>query len=118
MTQQEMIKKIVRTLDSKKAESIEAIRVKDLTILADYFIIASGNSNTQTKALAEEVEFQLSQAGIEPTRREVDTGNTWFILDYADILVHVFYKETREFYNLERVWADGEKLDVSELLED
>ena len=116
MNQNEMIEKIIRTLDSKKAEDIQAIGIKDLTILADYFIIANGTSNTHTKSLAEEVEFQLSQAGIEPLRREGDNGNTWIILGYGDIIVHVFYKETRNFYQLEKLWADGETLDISEYL--
>lgn len=116
MLQNEMIEKIVRTLDSKRAEDIQAIEIKDLTILADYFIIANGNSNTHTKTLAEEVEFQLSQLGIEPARREADSGNTWIILDYSDIIVHVFYKETRNFYQLERLWADGKPLDISSYL--
>lgn len=116
MNQNEMIEKIIRTLDSKKAEDIQAIGIKDLTILADYFIIANGTSNTHTKSLAEEVEFQLSQAGIEPLRREGDNGNTWIILDYGDIIVHVFYKETRNFYQLEKLWADGEALDISDYL--
>lgn len=116
MTQKEKIEKIIRTLDMKKAEEIKVIGISDLTILADYFIVANGNSSTHTRTLADEVEFQLSQAGIEPLRRESDSGNTWIILDYADIIVHIFYKETRDFYQLERLWADGEQLDISEYL--
>ncbi len=113
MTQQEKLEKIIRTLDLKKGEDIQTIKISDLTILADYFVIVNGNSNTHTRTLADEVEFQLSQAGIEPERREADTGNTWIILDYADIIVHVFYKEARSFYQLERLWADGEQVDIS-----
>lgn len=113
MTQQEKLEKIIRTLDSKRGEDVQAIKISDLTILADYFIIVNGNSNTHTRTLADEVEFQLSQAGIEPSRREADTGNTWIILDYSDIIVHVFYKEARSFYQLERLWADGEHIDIS-----
>ena len=116
MTQNEIIEKIVTALDKKKAEDIKAINIHDLTILADYFIIASGNSTTQTKALADEVEYQLSLLGIEPTRTEGHSGSTWIILDYSDILVHIFYKETREFYSLERLWSDGKEMDVSHLV--
>lgn len=116
MTQQEKLEKIIKTLDAKRGEDIQAIKISDLTILADYFVIVNGNSNTHTRTLADEVEFQLSQAEIEPSRREADTGNTWIILDYADIIVHVFYKEARNFYQLERLWADGEQIDISELI--
>jgi ribosome-associated protein len=79
-------------------------------------VIVNGNSNTHARTLADEVEFQLSQKGIEPERREADQGNTWIILDYADIIVHVFYKETRNFYKLESLWADGEQMDISSYL--
>lgn len=116
MTIQEKLEKVIRTLDSKRGEDIQAIKVTDLTILADYFVIVNGNSNTHTRTLADEVEFQLSQAGIEPERREADTGNTWIILDYADIIVHVFYKEARNFYQLEKLWADGDQIDISEYI--
>lgn len=116
MTEQQRLELIIKTLDSKRAEDIQAIKISDLTILADYFVIANGTSNTHTRTLADEVEFQLSQLGIEPQRREADTGNTWIILDYSDIIVHVFYKEARNFYKLESLWADGEQLDVSSLI--
>ena len=116
MTEQEKLELIVKTLDNKRGEDIQALRIADLTILADYFVIVNGTSNTHARTLADEVEFVLSQKGIEPERREADTGNTWIILDYADIIVHVFYKETRNFYKLEGLWADGEPVDISALL--
>lgn len=116
MTQQEKLELIIKTLDSKRSEDIQAIKVADLTILADYFVIVNGTSNTHTRTLADEVEFQLTQKGIEPLRRETDTGNTWIVLDYADIIIHVFYKEARNFYKLESLWADGEQVDISDLL--
>ena len=117
MTQQEMISSIVKALDSKKAENIQAIGIKDLTIIADYFIIANGNSTTQTRALADEVDFKLGQLGKKPTRTEGYTGSNWIILDYSDIVVHIFYKETSDFYSLERLWSDGEKIDISEFID-
>ncbi len=116
MTQQEKLELIIKTLDSKRGEDIQAIKVADLTILADYFVIVNGTSNTHTRTLADEVEFQLTQKGEEPLRREADTGNTWIVLDYADIIIHVFYKEARNFYKLESLWADGEQVDISDLL--
>ena len=90
MTEQEKLELIVKTLDDRRGEDIQALKISDLTILADYFIIVNGTSNTHVRTLADEVEFQLSQKGIEPQRREADTGNTWIILDYADIIVHHF----------------------------
>ncbi len=116
MTEQEKLEIIVRALDSKRGEDIQVLKISDLTILADYFVIVNGTSNTHARTLADEVEFQLSQSGIEPERRETDTGNTWIILDYGDIIVHVFYKETRQFYKLEGVWADGERVNIDSLI--
>lgn len=116
MTEQQKLEIIVKTLDKKKGEDIQAIKISDLTILADYFVIVNGTSNTHTRALADEVEYQLSEQGIEPERREADTGNTWIILDYGDIIVHAFYKDTRDFYKLEGLWADGEQIDISGLI--
>ena len=116
LEQKKMIEIIIKALDSKRAEDIRLIGIKDLTIVADYFIIANGTSSTQTKALADEVEFQLKQQGTEPIRTEGYQGANWIVLDYGDIVVHVFYKETRDFYNLERLWQDGEQIDISEYI--
>ena len=113
---QEKLKKIVKVLDSKKAEDIEVLGIRDLTVLSDYFVIANGTSTTHTRTLADEVEFQLSQEGIKPARTEGHNGSNWIVIDYSDIIVHVFYKETREFYQLERLRADGEHVDIEELL--
>lgn len=118
MTQEEMLKTIVGALDSKKAEDIKVIGIRDLTIVADYFVIANGGSTTQTKALADEVEFRLKQRGTDPLRTEGYAGANWIILDYADVVVHVFYKETRDFYNLEKLWRDGEFIDANKYLRD
>lgn len=117
MEQKQKLEKIVKALDSKKADEIKAIKITDLTILADYFVIAGGTSTTHTKTLAQEVEYQLSQAGIEPKGTEgYKNGANWVVLDYGDIVVHVFYKETRDYYQLERLWADGEEIDIGEYL--
>lgn len=116
MTQKEKLETIVSALDSKRAENIQVIKISDLTILGDYFVIANGTSSTHTKTLADEAEYQLSQKGIEPRHTERDNNSSWIILDYDDIVVHVFYKETREFYKLENLWADGEQMDISEYI--
>ncbi|MCC8110535.1 MAG: ribosome silencing factor [Ruminococcus sp.] len=114
MTQQEFLKLIVKALDSKRAEDIQVLHVEDLTILGDYFVIASGGSTTQTRTLADEVEYQASKVGKEPLHREGrGNGSNWIVLDYGDVIVHIFYKETRSFYQLERLWADGDPVDIS-----
>ncbi len=117
MTLEEKLNLIIKTLDTKKAEDIQAIKISDLTIIADYFIIANGMSSTQTRALADEVEFKMKQQGAEPLRVEGERGANWIIIDYGDVVVHVFYKETREHYNLERLWADGEHIDINKFLD-
>ena len=118
ISQNEKLSSIVIAVDSKIAEDIRIIEIGDLTIVADYFVIANGTSTTHTKTLAEEVEYQLSQNGVEPNRTEGYNGSSWVILDYGDIVVHVFYKETRDHYNLERLWSDGKDIDVKQFLPD
>jgi len=110
----EIVKTAVAALNGKKAEKIEALKVDDLTIIADYFVIASANNSTLVKALAEEVEFQLEQKGLRPNHIE-GRATQWILLDYGSVVVHIFYEAAREFYALERLWQDAEKLDVSQL---
>lgn len=117
MTQNEALGIIAKTLDRKKAEDIKVLKITNLTIIADYFVIADGTSNTQTKALADEVEFQLKEQGLAPNQIQGNNGGGWIILDYGDIVVHVFNKEQRDFYNLERLWRDGEDIDISQWTE-
>lgn len=116
MTKEEIVKNIVNILDGKKAVDIEAIAIGDLTIIADYFIIASGTSSTHVKALADEVEYAMSQKGVEPDHIE-GKSTQWILLDYGTVVVHIFYGAAREFYGLERLWTDGKKLDVAKLLD-
>lgn len=116
LTQQQKLEIIVKALDSKKAEDIKVIKVGDLTVIADYFVIADGTSSTQTKALADEAEFKMQENGVVPNRVQGNNGSNWVIIDYGDIVVHVFSKEQRDFYNLERLWRDGEDIDISDLV--
>lgn len=116
MTDREELEIAVKALDSKKAHDIKALKVDDLTILANYFVIASATSTTQVKALADEVEFKLGEKGITPKSIEGEQSKTWIILDYVDLIVHVFLEETRDFYQLEHLWADGTPVDISNLL--
>ena len=107
---------IARILDKKKAQDLKVLKVRDLTVLTDYFVIASGSSTTQVRSLAEEVEFQLEQQGVKPLRTEGMDARNWIILDYGEVIVHVFYPEARSFYDLEHLWADGEELDLAPYL--
>ncbi|MBC8584371.1 ribosome silencing factor [Youxingia wuxianensis] len=107
MTSYEMVLKVAKLLDDKKAVDIKALEIKDLTTIGDYFVIASGTSNIQVKALADEVEEGLSKLGYEPRRIEGYQSAMWVVLDYYDVIVHIFYEQTREFYSLERLWADA-----------
>lgn len=105
----------VRALDGKKGIDIEAIRVGDLTVIADYFILVTGTSNTHIRSLADEAEFRMREAGFEPLRIE-GRATGWILLDYGDVIIHVFSAEQREQYCLEKLWADAEKEDLSDIL--
>ncbi|MDL2324654.1 ribosome silencing factor [Ruminococcaceae bacterium OttesenSCG-928-A16] len=101
-----------KALDSKKAQDLKVLKVHDLTVLADYFVIATGTSTTHVGSLAGEVDYKLSELGIEPNRREGADSKTWILLDYGSVIVHVFTPDARDFYSLERLWADAEQLDI------
>lgn len=116
MDAKEIMEIAVKAIDSKKGEDIEVIGITDLTILADYFVIATGNSSTQVSALADEVEFKLGEAGLRPHHIE-GAKTPWVCLDFNSVVVHIFYKEQRQFYQLERLWEDGQKIDITNCLE-
>ena len=103
--------KAAQVLDSKKAKHIKILYVNKQTIIADYFVIAQGNSRTQVNALADEVEYKLGLEGIDPAKVEGRGQGTWVLLDYDSVIVHVFNPESREFYNLEKLWAEGEEVE-------
>ena len=117
MTSIETVRYIVGLLDSKKATDITVLEVGGLSSLCDYFVIASGNSTTQVKTLSEEVEDKLSAQGTEPRRVEGESSAMWILMDYGDVILHLFYHETRDFYCLERLWADAKKLGITALLD-
>lgn len=112
MTSLETAKMAVKALDSKKALDIKVIKIQDISAIADYFVIATGTSSTHVKALADEVEAQLYEAGISVSHVEGYRSNSWILLDYVDVVVHVFSDEAREYYDLERLWQDGEIIDI------
>ncbi len=116
MNTKDILKVAIAALDSKKAVDIQTVEVGDLTILTEYFVIANGTSSTHVRSLADEVEYQLSQVGIEPHHIE-GKATGWILLDYDTVIVHVFTREAREFYSLDKQWQDGKIIDVSEFLD-
>lgn len=104
----ELTQEIGRYLSSKKAEDILLIDVREKTTLCDYFVIASGRNTTQVRALCENLEEHLSKKGLEPRRTEGVREGRWGVLDYGDVVVHIFNDESRLFYHLERLWTEGE----------
>ena len=115
MTELEKALATVKILDKKKAIDLKAIHITDYSIVADYFVIATGTSNTHVKSLADELEYEMSQLGIEPTHIE-GKATGWIVLDYGTEIVHIFTGESREYYNLERLWSDAEDVDLSDVI--
>lgn len=113
MSSEDLAKKIVKVLDSKKGMDITGIDIRQLTTIGDYFILVTGTSSPHVKALAEEVEDTLAKEGIEPRRIEGAQSAVWILMDYQDVILHVFTKETREFYNMERLWSDAPRMDLT-----
>ncbi len=111
-----LVKEIAKVLDEKKAVDIVAIKTEEVTIVSDYFIIASGTSNTHAKSLADDVEYEIkTRLGIDPEHIE-GRATGWILLDYGTVLVHVFTQDNREYYNLERLWADASTVDLSDVI--
>ncbi len=117
MTTEEKLAIVVRTLDEKKGQDLEAIQVTGLTIIGDYFVFVTATSTPHVRALADTVEEKLSQAGVEPDHIEGKTSG-WLLLDYHDIVIHIFDEKNRGFYQIERLWNDGKQVDLAQYLED
>ena len=111
----EMVKIAVAALDEKKGEDIRIIDISDVTVIADYFIIATGSNINQVQALVDNVQEALFKAGHETSKIEGYHTGAWVLLDYNHIIIHVFSKEDRLFYDLERIWRDGKTVDVADL---
>ena len=107
MTPKEVALCAARALNEKKGEKITLLEVSDVTVVADYFLICTGSSNTHVKTLCDEVEKKLDEAGEPMLRRGGQRSGTWVLLDYGCLIVHVFTEETRKFYDLERLWSDA-----------
>ena len=107
---------VTKALDEKKGMDIKLLKIDRVSSLADYFLICTGTSNTHVKTLCDYAEYTLEQLGETMLGREGHRGNSWELLDYGTIVVHVFTQEAREFYGLERLWADAEQVDLSNIL--
>ena len=105
----------IEVLEDKKAEDIRVIDISDLSVLADFFIIATGNNRTQVQAMADEVEQKLGRAGAVPKQIEGYQAANWVLLDFGDVIIHIFDAQNRLFYDLERIWKDGTQIDPDAL---
>ncbi len=112
-----MAKMACLALDEKKGKDIKVIDIHEVSVLGDYFIIASGTNQNQVQAMVDNVEEQLGRAGFEPRQIEGTKNSSWILMDYGDVIVHVFDEENRLFYDLERIWRDGKAVDIGELEE-
>ena len=116
MTPKEMALLLVRALDSKKGQDILLLETDGLTTLSDYFVLCTGTSAPQLKALADAAEKSMKENGILPNHVEGHRGGTWILQDYGDVVLHLFSPEAREFYDLDRLWQDAKKVDLSDVL--
>lgn len=115
--QKEMAGIAYRALDEKKGQDIKILDISGITVMADYFLIASGGSQPQLQALMDNVQEKMNKAGFEVKRIEGNRNSSWILLDYGDVVVHVFHQDDRLFYDLERIWCDGKEV-APEALED
>ena len=116
LTAKEVAYEVTKALDEKKGRDIKLLRIDDISTLADYFLICTGTSNTHVKTLCDFAEYTMEQLGEPMLGREGHRGNTWELLDYGSVVVHVFTEEARQFYNLERLWGDAEMVDLSDIV--
>ena len=117
MTPKEMALLLAQALDSKKGKDIRVLETDSVTTLADYFVLCTGTSAPQLKALADAGERAMKEAGILPHHVEGHRGGTWILQDYGDVVVHLFDKEARAFYDLDRLWEDAKVVDLSQVLQ-
>ncbi|CVI70106.1 ribosome silencing factor [Eubacterium sp. An3] len=110
-----MTELVIDALEEKKAEDITILDISEISVLADYFVIADGNNRNQVQAMADSVEEALGRAGYEPKQIEGYQTANWILMDYKDVIIHVFSKEDRGFYDLERIWRDGKPVTIEEI---
>ena len=115
MDANEMAKTAIRALEDKKAEDIKVIDISHVSVIADYFIIANGTNTNQIQAMSDNVEEVLGKAGCHPRQIEGYQNANWILMDFQDVIIHIFDKENRLFYDLERIWRDGVLIDKENL---
>ncbi len=106
------VKLIAKALEDKKGLDIKVLEIGGISELSDYMVIATGTSSTHVKSLADEVEYQLNEAGVSVSHIEGYRSNSWILLDYVDVIVHIFSEEARDYYDLERLWKDGKEIEI------
>ena len=116
LSAKEVAYQVTKALDEKKGQDIQLLKIDEVSSLADYFLICTGTSNTHVKTLCDYAEYVMEELGEPMLGREGHRGNSWELLDFGSIVVHVFTQEAREFYALERLWADAEKIDISSFI--
>ena len=117
-TEKMMAQIACKAIDDKKGQDIKIIDIHNVSVIADYFVIASGTNSNQVQAIVDNVEEQLGRAGFEAKQIEGNRNSSWILMDYGDVIVHVFDEENRLFYDLERIWRDGKVMDAKELKEE
>ncbi len=115
MTSNELAKIAVAALEDRKAEDVKVIDIREVSPIADYFIIANGTNQNQIQAMRDAADEALYKAGVKVQQVEGNQNSTWILMDYNDIIIHIFSKEDRLFYDLERIWRDGKAVDVADL---
>ena len=115
MDSKKLLEVVVKAADDKKALDIVALDMSEVTFVADYFVIADGTNQNQIQAMRDACEEALYKAGLKTKQIEGNSSSTWILMDYGDIIVHIFSKEDRLFYDLERIWRDGKIVDVADL---
>ncbi len=114
MDSKEAVSIAIAAMEDKKASDIRVIDIEGISTLGDYFVIASGSNINQVHAITDNVEEKLGRAGMDPRQIEGYTGGGWVLMDYGDIIIHIFDEENRLFYNLEKIWKDGKQVDTEE----
>ena len=116
LTAKEVALEVTKALDAKKGMDIKLLRINEVSSLADFFLICTGTSNTHVKTLCDYAEYTMEQLGEPMLGREGHRGNAWELLDFGSVVVHVFTDEARKFYDLERLWADAEQVDLKDII--
>ena len=116
LSAREVALEVTKALDEKKGIDIKVLRIEKISSLADYFVICTGTVNTHVKTLCDYAEYTMEQLGESMLGREGHRGNSWELLDYGSVVVHVFTEEARKFYDLERLWADAEVVDLTDVV--